>query len=165
MKRRWKDIPGYEGIYKVSDNGEILNVVINKLRVLKPRKNGYIYVDLYNKGEVSWKRVHRIVAMCFIDNPDNLDIVMHLDNNKSNNHYSNLKWGTISENTKQAFRDGLLDTNKTYELYNDFITIEIKGHEMLSQLTGYSQTTNAVYMRENLSLKDRRYKGFKIRKL
>jgi hypothetical protein len=48
-----------------------------------------------------------LVAEVYIPNPMNLPIVMHLDNNKRNNHYSNLKWGTVSENTRQAYKDGL----------------------------------------------------------
>ncbi|MGL5329596.1 MAG: NUMOD4 domain-containing protein, partial [Peptostreptococcaceae bacterium] len=43
---KWKDIPGYEDIYKISEYGDVLSVKLNKKRSLRPKKNGYIYVDL-----------------------------------------------------------------------------------------------------------------------
>ena len=58
------------------------------------------------------KRVNRIVATAFLPNPDNLPIVMHKNNNKLDNRVENLKWGTVSENTKDAFRDGLAKNDK-----------------------------------------------------
>lgn len=68
---------------------------------------GYLYVPVnYTTGRKT-RRVNRIVAETFIPNPDGLLIVMHKDNNKKNNRVDNLKWGTTSENTKQAFDDGL----------------------------------------------------------
>lgn len=76
---------------------------------------GYLYAPInYSTCRIT-KRVHRIVAEAFIPNPDNLPIVMHLDNDKKNNHVDNLKWGTISENTKQAFEDGLARNSKGFE--------------------------------------------------
>lgn len=68
---------------------------------------GYKYAPVnYISGKKN-RRVHRLVAEAFIPNPHNFPIVMHKDNNKKNNQINNLKWGTISENTKQAFDDGL----------------------------------------------------------
>ena len=59
--------------------------------------------------------MHILVAEAYIPNPDNLPIVMHLDSNKENKHYTNLKWGTISENTKQAFDEGMAHNDKSWE--------------------------------------------------
>lgn len=74
-----------------------------------------MYVPInYLTGKKS-KRVHRIVAETFIPNPNHLPVVMHKDNNKKNNCVSNLKWGTVSENTKQAFDDGLARNAKGIE--------------------------------------------------
>lgn len=161
----WIDVPDYEGIYKINEYGDILNISTGKIRKLKPRSNGYVYVDLYKNGEVSWKRVHRLVALCFVPNPNNYDIVMHIDNNKSNNHYTNLKWGTVSENTKQAFDDGLISTSKSYELYNDFICIECNGIKEIEQKTGYKSSQISYYIKSNEKLKKGMYKGFRIRKI
>lgn len=75
--------------------------------------HGYKYAPITFINEdgsrrIITKRVHRIIAECFIPNPNNYPIVMHIDNDKSNNNVSNLRWGTISENTQQAVNDGLL---------------------------------------------------------
>lgn len=77
--------------------------------------HGYCYCGIkYPKGNIS-KRVHKLVATAFIPNPHNFPIVMHKDNNKSNNNVWNLKWGTISESTKQAVNDGLFVNDKSWE--------------------------------------------------
>lgn len=161
---RWCNIPGYEGFYKISDQGDVLNVKTNKIRKLKPSKNGYVYVDLYKDGNVSWKRVHRLVAMCFVDNPNSYDIVMHLDNNKSNNVYTNLKWGTISENTKQAFEDRLISTSKTYYLYNEYLIITCDGLDEVCKLTGYSKGSVITYLNTGEELRKGLYEGFKVKR-
>ena len=162
--KRWKDIPGYEGIYKISDHGDILNIITGKLRTLKPRKNGYIYVDLYKNGIVSWKRVHRLVAICFVDNPNNYDIVMHLDNDKTNNIYTNLRWGTVSDNTKQAYDDGLLyDVTKTYVVYKNSSEITCIGLKEVMELLGYSKSSVCDYIKSGKNIKKGKYKDYKIR--
>ena len=99
----WKIIEGTT--YRVSNLGRIQN---SKGKILSPYKNkfGYLSIDLFVNGK-KWKcKVHRLVAITFIPNPNNLPIVMHLDNNIYNNHYKNLKWGTYKENTQQMMREG-----------------------------------------------------------
>lgn len=76
---------------------------------------GYYYVKINYTENPRSRRVHRVVAETFIDNPNELPIVMHKDNNKKNNCVENLKWGTISENTKQAFDDGLAKNDSGIE--------------------------------------------------
>lgn len=78
--------------------------------------NGYKYCNvryfINGKYKNITKRVNRIVADAFLPNPNNLPIVMHKNNNKLDNRLENLKWGTISENTKDAFKDGLSKNSK-----------------------------------------------------
>lgn len=69
---------------------------------------GYEYVLVNYISGKKKKRLHRVVAETFIENPHGYPIVMHIDNNKKNNHVSNLMWGTVSMNTQQAVDDGLL---------------------------------------------------------
>lgn len=117
----WKDIKGYENLYQVSNMGRVRSVdKISKNRwgnyfkkgvVQKERLNrdGYVVVAIYNEQSIRKDvRVHRLVAQAFLPNENNYPVVMHLDNNKKNNIVTNLKWGTYSENTRQAVRDGLL---------------------------------------------------------
>ena len=78
---------------------------------------GYWYCGItYPEGQRQ-RRVHILVAEVYVPNPDpeHNTIVLHLDSNKENKHYTNLKWGTISENTKQAFDDGLLKNASGFE--------------------------------------------------
>lgn len=65
-----------------------------KGRVLKQyrQKNGYMYVYFSINGKTVGLRVHRIIAACFLDNPDNLEQVNHIDCNRTNNNVSNLEW-------------------------------------------------------------------------
>jgi hypothetical protein len=92
----WKFINGYEN-YKISDHGNVKNIITNKM--LKPRINnrGYNNVDLYNIGKRT-KPIHRLVAEAFLENPDDKRCVDHIDRNKLNNHISNLRYATDSEN-------------------------------------------------------------------
>lgn len=84
----WKDAPGFSG-YQVSDTGRVKRVV-PKERILHPvcYSNGYLVVNL------SGKRigVHRLVALAFIPNPDNLPQINHKNENKADNRVENLEW-------------------------------------------------------------------------
>lgn len=87
-----------------------------KKSVFPNKVNRYLYTTLLSlTGKTICARVHKLVAQAFIPNPDNKPIVMHLDNNKANPNYKNLKWGTISENTKQAYIDGLAKNDKSWD--------------------------------------------------
>lgn len=103
----WKDIPWYEWLYQISDCNEGVKSIDYRwkwsIKLLKQfsDKDGYLFSNL----SCCIKRVHRLVAQTFIPNPDNLPIVLHLDNDPSNNNLDNLKWGTKKENTKQMWND------------------------------------------------------------
>lgn len=97
--------------YYISENGNVYRKYNNGYYKLKPIINhGYCLVGIEYNNKRLQQRIHRLVAENFIynDDPVNKTIVMHIDNNKCNNCVSNLKWGTVSENTKQAFDDGLI---------------------------------------------------------
>ena len=100
----WKAVPGYEGLYEVSNKGNVRNVRRNKL--LRLQKNqGYIKVWLYKNGIVTGLRVHRLVAQAFIPNPDNLLEVNHKDEDKTNNSVDNLEWCTRKYNVNYGTRN------------------------------------------------------------
>lgn len=112
-------IEGFERYY-IDDEG---NVYVKQKKGLKKMKlehhtTGYLYIGLYDSnGKRHHKRVHRLVAEAFVYNDDieNKTIVMHLNDNKSDNRAENLKWGTISENTQAAVEHGLMKNDKGYE--------------------------------------------------
>ena len=108
----WKDIKGYEGLYKISNLGRIKslprNGTIKNERIIKYSldKYGYPQVILHNKKYKCF-RVHRLVAKTFIPNPENKLTVNHIDGNKLNNCVDNLEWNTVEENNNHALRMGL----------------------------------------------------------
>lgn len=95
----------------ITPSGKIYKDYGNNMMYLKKnyvnQHNGYLYCGItYPSGNKS-RRVHILVAKAYLPNPFNYPVVMHLDNNKSNPQLYNLKWGTVAENTKSAFNDGL----------------------------------------------------------
>lgn len=100
----WKVIPGYEGLYEVSDQGRVKSLNFHrtgKTKLLKPQNNGtgYLQVRLYKDGKSKLMYVHRLVAEAFIPNPQGLETVNHKDEDKTNNAASNLEWMTNKDNT------------------------------------------------------------------
>lgn len=87
----WKPVKGYEGVYEVSNNG---NVRRCNGKMLKPKveKSGYVRFHLSKNNVAKSVSAHRIVAVAFIPNPNNYKTVNHKDENKENNDVSNLEW-------------------------------------------------------------------------
>lgn len=107
----WKDIKGYEGLYQVSNIGRVKSLkrhrrgsgkelvcVNEKIKALQDNGHGYMTTTLYqnNKGQVVY--IHRLVAVAFISNPNNLPCVNHINEDKSNNSASNLEWCSYEYN-------------------------------------------------------------------
>ena len=88
----WKEIPGYEGLYEVSNKGNVRNVRRNTLLRLTKTNYGYIRIDLCKNGIKTSLSVHRLVAETFIPHPDNLPMINHKDEDKTNNRVENLEW-------------------------------------------------------------------------
>lgn len=120
----WRDVVGYEGLYKVSNKGRVLSIgrrvgnchLSAKLMRFVTNPSGYYMVVLGKDGISKGYVVHRLVAQAFIPNPDNKMIVDHIDTNRKNNNLDNLRWCTPQENSnnrttikklkkKKAFRN------------------------------------------------------------
>lgn len=95
----WKDVKGYEGLYIVSDTGQVKSLFRYK-KVLKPNvtKRGYCTVQLFKDGKSKRLLIHRLVAEAFIPNEYNYPQVNHIDENKTNNSVANLEWCTAKYN-------------------------------------------------------------------
>ena len=111
MEEQWKDIKGYEGLYEVSNLGNVRSLdrtvkrgqgyTIKEGRVLTPfyeKKKGYYQVVLAKDGKAKTYRVHRLVAIAFLENPYNYTDVNHKDEVKTNNNVDNLEWCTRKYN-------------------------------------------------------------------
>lgn len=94
----WKDISGFEGLYKVSNLGKVFSCVRNKIMKLDISRAGYHSVRLYKEREYSHPYVHRLVAQAFIPNPDNKEQVDHINTIRTDNNVENLRWVTVTEN-------------------------------------------------------------------
>lgn len=109
MQEVWKDIPGYEGFYQVSNLGKVKSIFrrVNskhgskrkvKERILKPGGIKYLSVELCKNGIHKYHSVHRLVAIAFIPNIYNKPCIDHIDANPKNNRIDNLRWVTHSQN-------------------------------------------------------------------
>lgn len=99
----WKDVVGFEGRYQVSNFGNVKslsfrNQKISKNLAQKVNNQGYKIVQLCERKRNIPFLVHRLVAMAFVDNPNNYPIVNHKDENPLNNNADNLEWCTYSYN-------------------------------------------------------------------
>lgn len=128
MEEEWKDIVGYIGRYQISNMGRVKSLY----RIFKGKGSGsgsgihrvnerilienfdkyrYKYCILSKDAVTKTFKVHRLVALSFIPNPEDKPQVNHIDGNKSNNRLDNLEWVTASENITHANRIGLHDSN------------------------------------------------------
>jgi type IV secretory pathway VirB9-like protein len=83
-------------------------------------KKGYLRVYLSIGSKKHTKRIHRLIALTFVENPDKKETVNHIDCNKLNNHVSNLEWMTNQENMRHAFDNGIYkDRDKIRKLYKN----------------------------------------------
>ena len=95
---QWKDIVGFEG-YEISSWGRVYSHKSQRFLVQVINSWGYAEVRLYDlRGRQHSKRVNRLVAEAFIQNPDGHPIVNHIDECKTNNHVENLEWCTQKHN-------------------------------------------------------------------
>lgn len=132
----WKPIPGYEGIYEVSDHGRVRSLDhigrfrdstrLNRGRVLRPdsKRYGHQYVNLSRDRKQTKAYVHRLVLMAFVGPAPAGMEACHNDGDPSNNHLTNLRWDTHSENNRDQVRHGT----------HPFATRTVcpRGHELIS---------------------------------
>lgn len=120
MEEIWKAIEGYEGLYEISNIGNVRSVdrYIHKVergtpcvsfcrgRILSPGDNGkgYQFVLLNYKGKSKSYYIHRLVAMAFIPRVKGKDYINHKDGNKKRNNVDNLEWCTTAENNEHKMK-------------------------------------------------------------
>lgn len=118
------DIQGYEGFYKINTSGDVLSVRSGKLLKAGKNKQGYMNVVLSKDGKAKTHKVHRLVALAFIPNPNNYPFINHKDENKTNNRVENLEWCNHSMNLVHAYRNGLNKNERPVERLLDGKVVE-----------------------------------------
>lgn len=113
--------------YQVSNLGRVRHVRFQKIRALRKGTRGYLVLALKGKSY----QVHRLVAIAFVANPNNLNIVNHIDSNPLNNRFDNLEWCTQSYNCLKGNLGGK-KRNYTY------LTIKEKGSIIMLAKAGES---------------------------
>ena len=148
----WKQVIGYEGQYEVSNMGRLRYVpktvmvfrkdtsrshavsIKGKTSNGAANSKGYVYVKLQRDRKRQSVKMHRLVALHFIPNPNNLPQVNHIDGDKKNNKAVNLEWCNNSHNIKHAYSSGLM--NRKGERQN---TCKIKESDVLEIREFYSK--------------------------
>lgn len=110
-EREFRIIPDFEN-YQISNDGIVQNVKTGRCLSYETDKDGYFRVQLCKNNKKFKRFVHRLVAQTFIENPESLPIVDHIDRDKQNNHVSNLRWTSHSGNSRN------LDSNRKVRLTN-----------------------------------------------
>ena len=120
----WKPINGYESLYEVSNLGNVRSLdkiaggkakrlIKGTLLKLRLDIGGYYIIGLWKNSKRSVKRVNRLVAEAFIPNPNNLPIVNHIDENRTNNNATNLEWCTQKYNVNFGNHNAKMSIAKT----------------------------------------------------
>lgn len=116
---KWKDILYYKDYYQISNHGNFKtkerkiydsngnHIRTNPSKLMKINKWRYLNIGLNKNSKQKRFNVHRLVALHFVPNPNNLPHINHKDGNKHNNSSDNLEWCTSSDNAKHAYNNGL----------------------------------------------------------
>lgn len=158
MDERWRDIPGFDGHYQVSDCGRVKSLKFGKERIMKGGHigRGYPSVLLTKNGQPSTHYIHRLVAKAFLPTDDERPHVNHIDGDRENNHVTNLEWCTHTENIAHA-RDvlGVMGGNLGYRKLSESEREQIAelrrrkiSPRVIADLFGVAQATIQGYMRE-----------------
>ena len=146
----WRTVAGTDGMLEVSNLGRVRSLLRGEPYILKTQKDkkGYHRLRITIHRQKMCFKVHRIVAQAFIDNPDNLPQVNHIDGNKDNNAVDNLEWISNRDNARHAIENGLWKS-----------VIEGSRRENRQRMKGIIATKDNVYLEFDSISEAERYFG------
>ena len=124
----FKTIDGYDN-YKISNYGNVINDNTNKLLKSVPNSQGYHQVFLCKNGKQTAFKIHRLVGLNFCENENNYNIVDHINRDKNNNCYDNLRWVTRSQNNRNSTK-----SKNTSSKYIG-VSLNTRNKKWVSQIT------------------------------
>jgi hypothetical protein len=137
----WRPIEGHN--YEISNHGNVRHIDTKRIKTFELHDNKYLRVKLNKRNY----KVHRLIGLYFISNPDNKPEINHKDGNKLNNHVDNLEWVTPLENTKHALENDLiprLDSSTVVKIYHDFWIEHLKLHEVMKKYNVSKSVANSI---------------------
>lgn len=132
-KEIWKDIPHYEGRYLVSNYGRVFSLLSNRILSTRQNNDGYTVISLNTANQKRrTERVHRLVALAFIENPNNLPEVNHKNCIRNDNRVENLEWISRKDNNAYSAKVGNKGWHKilcleTGEIFNTSTEVSLKN--------------------------------------
>lgn len=130
------DIPGYEGLYAITEDGKVWGYRHQGFMAQRKNRGGYLYTGLRKNGKRLWYETHRLVATTYIPNPGNLPQVNHKDEDKTNNHISNLEWVTNKENSNHGTRNTRIAATHSNPVYCVELDRVFPSGKVASQMLG-----------------------------
>lgn len=144
QKEIWKDVVGYEEYFKVSEFGRIYSKRTNKELKLTVGKTGYKQFSTRfggRKGKAKLFKVHILVCEAFNGQRPNQQQIyaLHWDDNKLNNHYTNLRWGSKSENVRDLIRNGKFTAHLNHKKGQDNPDSKLTNEDVLDIITNFTE--------------------------
>lgn len=161
----WKPLAmaGYEEKYLVSNYGQVR---INNGKILNQSydSKGYLKVQLYINKKQICRKVHRLVALTFLDNYNDKEQVNHIDGDKTNNNVCNLEWVTCKENVEHAYKTGLSKTGVERHSSKKIVLMNEKN-EIISQYSNISTLSKIVNIGDSKIAKTMSNNGLHIEQI
>ena len=166
----FKDIKDYEGLYQVSNLGQILSLNYRntgKPGLMNPGKDkkGYLLVNLYKNRKRKSYKIHQLVAEHFIPNPDNLPEINHIDEDKTNNRVDNLEWKSHKDNCNHGTRnERIVKANTNGKRSKPVLQLSLSG-DLIREWPSTAECGRNGFNQRNIvsccNGKLKQYKGFR----
>jgi hypothetical protein len=155
----WRWVPGYEWYYYVSNRGNVKSRAKNKIICSVLDRYGYLKCYLQKRGKRKTFRVHQVVAMAFLEKPENCTEINHKDRNKKNNHVNNLEWCTREQNVHHAIGGDSWEDINVVDAETGQIVAICYSYTDAQKTTGVSRNIISKIVGTNKSVKGYRFEN------